>query len=86
MDMRICKNPKCRIFITEPDKKKSGRPSEYCSDCEVLFRHRNNQKNYEQRHEKLKVGNPKQDMEILKWLRKKRAENDEKHNKLRSDL
>jgi len=79
--MKGCK--RCGLFIDNY--------STYCSDCKIIIR-REIQKKYRLKRLNRKklgikiksneIGNPKQDNEILKFLDKKRKEEDEKYNNL----
>jgi len=44
-----------------------GRPKEYCEECFDYYR-----KEYKKKLNKDKIGNPEQDIKILRFIRKKR--------------
>ena len=74
--VKRCKNPKCnRIFYPSWNENRS----EYCETCRIIFRDKNKTKNYEKIHERYRVGNSKQNKEILAFLKKKRANEDKKY-------
>jgi len=81
--VKRCKNPKCHNLIKEHSGNKlEGRPSEYCENCQQRFQNTNWQNTYRMKHEKARVGNSRQDAEIMKFLKKKRENEDKKYDKL----
>lgn len=79
--MKRCKNIKCRNILSEHIG--SGRPPEYCENCQQRFQNINKQNTYRIRHERARVGNSRQDAEIMKFLKKKRENEDKRYDKLR---
>jgi hypothetical protein len=79
--VKRCKNPKCKIILQEHVG--VGRPIEYCENCQQRFQNANWQNTYRMRHEKARVGNSRQDAEIMKFLKKKRENEDKRYDKLR---
>jgi len=76
--VKRCKNPKCRkIFYPAWNENRA----EYCENCRERFSNPNRQDNYRMRHEKARVGNSKQDAEILSFLKKKREIEDKKYKR-----
>lgn len=67
--VRVCKNPKCNVVLTET--RKAGRPWEYCEIHSITYRLTNNQLEYKRRH-CLFVGNPRGDKAIYKALERAR--------------
>ena len=73
--MKRCKNIKCgKIFQPK------HRRQEYCFDCQGRIRQRLAEERYEDTSVNRKLGNPKQNREILKFLRNKRKNEDAKYN------
>jgi hypothetical protein len=71
--VKRCKNPKCnKIFYPDWNEKNVV----YCVDC----RKKDIKKEeYDDRHPNRKLGNPKQDKEIMSFLKKKRTDADKTH-------
>jgi len=70
--VKRCKNPKCKNLVNEHGGTQfEGRPKEYCDTCQIIFAQKNKDKTYNERHEDRKIGNPKQDVKILKFLKRK---------------
>jgi hypothetical protein len=70
--VKRCKNQKCENLVNEHGGTQSeGRPREYCDSCQIIFRDKDKTKKYEQIHERKHVGNKKQDVKILKFLKRK---------------
>lgn len=67
--MKRCKNPKCNNLVKETGL--AGRPQEYCDTCQIIFAQKNKDKTYNEKHEGRQIGNPKQDVKISKFLKRK---------------
>ena len=57
--MKRCKNIKCGKIL--PNSIGVGRPPEYCENCQQRFKHINWNNTYRMKHDKARVGNPRQD-------------------------
>jgi predicted nucleic acid-binding Zn-ribbon protein len=75
--VKRCENPKCgKIFI--PDWKEKN--VKYCPDCRNnRFKDRMAEQKYDKIHQKRGLGNPKQDKEILQFLKKKAKEENDRY-------
>ena len=72
--MKRCKNTKCgRIFYPSWNENRS----EFCPDCRKKSIR---QEIYRMKHESAKIGNSKQDAEILSFLKRKREKEDKKYD------
>jgi hypothetical protein len=71
--VKRCKNPKCnKIFYPSWNENRS----EFCPDCR---KRAIRQDVYRMKHDSARVGNSKQDSEILSFLKKKRDNEDKKY-------
>jgi len=75
--VKRCKNIKCGKIL--PNSIGVGRPPEYCENCQQRFKHINWNNTYRMKHDKARVGNPRQDAEILTFLKKKRENEDKRY-------
>lgn len=72
--MAQCK--KCGIILQNLGG--PGRPPDYCADCQIN-RNREWQSTFKKRHDRF-LGNPKDDIKILRILRKKQKNADKRYN------
>jgi predicted nucleic acid-binding Zn-ribbon protein len=78
--VKRCKNPKCGQTFTPDWKDKNVL---YCPDCRNnRFKDRQAEQKYDRVHEKRKLGNPKQNREILKFLKKKQKDEDKYYDSI----